>query len=159
MKKTTRQFSLALIWYVNANVSAVYSQKEDVISGKSKVKHVSVTPAPAPVPAAEDPAVYRGGGDPLKGLNISKAGKEMLFGDYYALIIGIDNYQGHWTPLNNATKDAKAVEKLLREKYKIEYFKTMYNEDATRTNIIKAMEWLAENVKEKDNVFIFYSGH
>jgi len=159
MKKTTRQFSVALICIAMANVSAVYSQKEDVISGKSKVKHVSVTPAPAPVPAAEDPAVYRGGGDPLKGLNISKAGKEMLFGDYYALIIGIDNYQGHWTPLNNATNDAKAVEKLLREKYKIEYFKTMYNEDATRTNIIKAMEWLAENVKEKDNVFIFYSGH
>ncbi len=34
-----------------------------------------------------------------------------------------------------------------------------YNEGATRENIFKEMKWLVENVKEKDNVFIYYSGH
>ncbi len=102
---------------------------------------------------------YRGGGDPLKGLNVSTAKKDMEIGDYYALIIGIDNYRGEWSKLNNAVSDAKAVEKVLRTRYKFDHFKTMYNEQATRTNIIKEMEWLVDNVKEKDNVFIYYSGH
>ena len=40
---------------------------------------------------------YRGSGDPLKGLNVAKS-KEMVVGNYYALIIGIDNYSGQWHP-------------------------------------------------------------
>ncbi len=102
---------------------------------------------------------YRGGGDPLKGLNVSSAKKEMEIGNYYALIIGIDNYTGHWSNLNNAVNDAKAVEDILKTRYKIDHFKTMYNENATRTKIITELEWLVANVKEKDNVFIYYSGH
>ncbi|HDY86849.1 MAG TPA: hypothetical protein ENH82_01900 [bacterium] len=100
----------------------------------------------------------RGGGDPLKGLNISAA-KKMEIGKYYALIVGIDNYKGVWQPLKNAVRDAKAVEKLLREKYKIDYFRTLENELATRKNIMKEFSWLVDNVTEKDNVFIYYSGH
>ncbi len=102
--------------------------------------------------------LYRGGGDPLKGLNVSKA-KDMQIGDYYALIIAIDQYKGHWTPLQNAVNDAKAVEALLRSKYKFDHFRSLYNASATRTNIIKEMEWLVANVKEVDNLFIYYSGH
>lgn len=100
--------------------------------------------------------VYRG--DPLQGLNVAKA-KEMVIGQYYALIIGVDDYSGTWTPLNNAVRDAKAVEAMLRSKYKFDHFKTLYNEQATRSNIIQEMEWLVANVKESDNLFIYYSGH
>lgn len=102
--------------------------------------------------------VYRGGGDPLMGLNVAKA-KELVIGDYYALIIGIDDYGGGWTPLNNAVRDARAIETLLQSKYKFDHFKSLYNDAANRSNIIKEMEWLVENVKEQDNVFIYYSGH
>jgi len=104
-------------------------------------------------------SIYRGSGDPLKGLNISQAIKEMEIGDYYALIIGIDNYTGTWTPLKNAVNDAKAIERLLKTKYKFDHFRAIYNETATRQKIIAEMEWLIANVTEKDNVFIFYSGH
>ena len=103
-------------------------------------------------------SIYRGGGDPLKGLNVSKP-KQMVIGNYYALIVGIDNYKGIWPQLQNASNDAKAVEKLLRNSYKFEQFKTLYNEQATRENIITAFEWLLANAKENDNVFIYYSGH
>ena len=102
--------------------------------------------------------IYRGGGDPLKGLNVSKP-KQMVIGNYYALIVGIDSYKGIWPVLQNASNDAKAVEKLLRNSYKFEQFKTLYNEQATRENIITAFEWLLANAKENDNVFIYYSGH
>jgi hypothetical protein len=98
-------------------------------------------------------------GDPLKGLNISTAKKEMEIGNYYALIVGIDKYSGTWPQLKNAVKDAKAVETLLKSKYKFDNFITLYDEQATRKNIIDKFEWLVDNVKEKDNVFIYYSGH
>lgn len=106
----------------------------------------------------EEGTIFRGGGDPLAGLNVSDS-KKMTAGKCYALIIGIDNYKGNWTPLNNAVRDAQALEILLKKKYKVDQFKTLYDEEATRGNIINSMLWLVENVKENDNVFIFYSGH
>lgn len=102
---------------------------------------------------------YRGSGDPLKGLNVSKSLEDLKVGNYYALIIGIDKYSGSWAPLKNAVNDAKTIETTLKAKYKFHQFKTLYNEQATRENIIKAMEWLVTNVKPEDNVFIYYSGH
>jgi hypothetical protein len=102
--------------------------------------------------------VYRGGGDALKGLNVSKQ-KEMTIGNYYVLIIGIDKYSGTWPALGNAVNDAKGLEKLMKTNYKCEFIQTLFNEQATREAIIKKLEWLVETVKEKDNVFIYYSGH
>ncbi|MCB9335586.1 MAG: caspase family protein [Flavobacteriales bacterium] len=106
-----------------------------------------------------DDVTYRGSGDPLKGLNVSKSLDDLKIGNYYALIIGIDKYSGSWTPLKNAVNDAKAIETLLKSKYKFHQFKSLYNETATRENIISALEWLVTNVKPEDNVFIYYSGH
>ena len=102
---------------------------------------------------------YRGSGDPLKGLNVSRTLDDLKVGDYYALIIGIDKYSGSWKALNNAVNDAKAVENLLKSKYRFTQFKTLYNEQANRTAIISSLEWLVENVRPEDNVFIYYSGH
>jgi len=101
---------------------------------------------------------YRGSGDPLKGLNVSKAQK-MVIGNYYALIIGIDKYSGQWTPLNNAVRDARAIEAILRSKYKADHFQVLYDQQATRENIINEFVKLIERVKENDNVIIYYSGH
>ena len=112
----------------------------------------------APTDTAQGQTLYRGSGDPLKGLNISKA-KDMQIGDYYALIIGIDKYKGTWTPLVNAVRDAQAVESMLKTKYKFDYFHKLYDQSASRESIIKEFEWLVANVKERDNVFIYYSGH
>lgn len=109
-------------------------------------------------PKTENHPLYRGGGDPLKGLNVVKV-REMVIGNYYALIIGIDNYKGHWPALMNAVNDAVALEKTLKASYKFENLRTLYNEKATRENIISELEWLGANAKEQDNVFIYYSGH
>lgn len=106
----------------------------------------------------EGQPLYRGGGDPLKGLNVAKA-KDMVIGNYYALVIGIDKYKGAWTPLVNAVNDAKSIETMLKSKYKFEVIRSMYNEQATREKIITEFEWLVANVKVQDNVFIYYSGH
>lgn len=98
-------------------------------------------------------------GDPLKGLNLSTAKKEMEIGNYYALIIGVDKYNGTWAQLKNAVRDAQSIEEILKAKYKFDKFMTLYDVQATRTSILEKLEWLVANVKEKDNVFIYYSGH
>ncbi|HEY4797471.1 MAG TPA: caspase family protein, partial [Bacteroidia bacterium] len=103
-------------------------------------------------------AGYRGVGDPLKGLNVSKS-KDFIFGKYYALIIGVDKYTGAWPLLQNAVNDAKAIETLMKSKYQFENIKSLYDANATRANIIKEFEWLVENTKPEDNVLIYYSGH
>jgi len=117
----------------------------------------------APLPQADDKALaenavkYRG--DPLKGIDVYSAQKEMEIGNYFAFIIGIDNYQGEWAPLDNAVNDAKSIETILKSKYKFDEIITLYNEQATRGNIIQQFEKLASIVKEKDNLLIYYSGH
>lgn len=98
-------------------------------------------------------------GDPLKGLNVAQAMKSVQVGEYYGLIIGIDEYSGEWPRLKNAVNDAKSVADLLSSKYTFKYIKTLYNQDATRDNIMKEFEFLLQKVKENDNVMIYYSGH
>jgi WD40 repeat protein len=105
----------------------------------------------------QDEKQYRG--DNLKGLGVSYSGNDLQFGKYYALIIGIDNYTGQWKPLKNGVSDAKAVSQTLKSKYKFDYMKELYNDQATRVNIIKELEWLVQNVKQSDNLLIYYSGH
>ena len=101
---------------------------------------------------------YRGS-DPFKGANVTNAAKEIKVGKYYALFIGIDSYSGTWKPLKNAVNDAKAIESVVKTSYKFDVIKTLYNTQATRSNIIDELDWLVANVKENDNVMIYYSGH
>ena len=84
---------------------------------------------------------------------------DQIKGRYYALIIGIDNYSGDWPKLNNAVRDAKAVEDVLRTDYRFDKIITLYDNEATRTEIFDTFEWLVENVIEDDNVLIYFSGH
>ena len=65
-------------------------------SGESKYKSLNLS---------KDPKKTRGSADPLSGLNVALEEQEMLIGDYYALIIGIDKYSGAWEPLNNAVRE------------------------------------------------------
>lgn len=101
---------------------------------------------------------YRGG-DPLKGLNLAKAQQVLDVGNYYALIIGIDEFHGEWSPLKNAVNDAKSLQQLLEEKYEFECIRTLYNEEATRQNILKNFEWFMDTIDIMDNLLIYYSGH
>ncbi|OFY62460.1 MAG: hypothetical protein A2V64_11515 [Bacteroidetes bacterium RBG_13_43_22] len=108
-------------------------------------------------PQNQEDKQYRG--DMLKGLGVSYSASDLQFGNYYALIIGIDNYSEQWSPLKNAVSDAKAINQILRSRYKFDNIKELYNEQATRLNIIKELEWLVENVQPTDNLLIYYSGH
>jgi hypothetical protein len=81
---------------------------------------------------------------------------------YYALFIGINNYQyagAELQSLNKPVSDATSFKDVLISRYafKPEYASLLAN--PTRAEIIRALEDLAKKVTEKDNLLIFYAGH
>jgi hypothetical protein len=138
---------------------ATYTNLKDVdlavtMNEELPVSTLAIAAAASPM----DQPMYRGSGDPLKGLNVARS-TQLAIGKYYALIIGIDEYSGAWNPLVNAVNDARAVENLLKAKYRFDSFRKLYNGEATREAIINQMEWFVSNVRPEDNLFIYYSGH
>lgn len=101
--------------------------------------------------------------DRMRGnLTVSRAnlaGTPVEDSRFVALIIGIDEYKGTWNRLNNAARDAKAVEEVLKKQYNFSLVKTLYNEAASRQAIIGELEWMVANLKPSDNLLIYYSGH
>lgn len=81
-------------------------------------------------------------------------------GHNYLLLIGIDHYT-HFPKLENAVADTQALKAILHEKYRFEaaYTVELYNEEATRANILSAIDRLTERIGPNDNLMIYYAGH
>ncbi len=77
------------------------------------------------------------------------------FGRYHALVIGNDHYK-HWPELMNAIADATAISGALKEQYG---FQVTLLKDATRGQIMKALNQYRKILTEKDNLLIYYAGH
>ncbi|BCX88118.1 hypothetical protein MIN45_P0485 [Methylomarinovum tepidoasis] len=78
-----------------------------------------------------------------------------IFGRYYALIIGNNAYR-HLPVLDTPINDAKALARVLRTRYG---FQTKVLLDATRYDILKALNEYRKILTEKDNLLIYYAGH
>ena len=84
-----------------------------------------------------------------------------LYDNLCAVIIGVDRYQNLETNqyLRNAVSDAKGIESVLREQYPFNKIISLYNDNATRDNILKTLGDLKSQTAESDGVFIFFAGH
>src|ERR1700688_931805 len=78
-----------------------------------------------------------------------------LEGHYFALVIGINNYQ-HLPKLTTAAPDAQALAALLHNQYG---FQTTVLVDATRDQITKALNDYRHNLDENASLLIYYAGH
>ncbi|MBI4384658.1 MAG: SUMF1/EgtB/PvdO family nonheme iron enzyme [Nitrospinae bacterium] len=76
-------------------------------------------------------------------------------GRYYAIVIGINEYQ-HLPKLQTAKKDAEDVARLLREKFGFEVRLLL---DATRHEIVDSINRARALLRENDNFLIYYAGH
>jgi Caspase domain len=78
-------------------------------------------------------------------------------GIYYALVIGINQYQ-HLPILQTAAEDATAVEAALRQRYG---FQTtlLLDAQATRAGIMDALSHYRQALTENDSLLIYYAGH
>jgi len=78
-------------------------------------------------------------------------------GRSYALIIGINDYRG-MDKLKTAVDDAREVSKVLRGQYGFETT-LILDGQATRTNILNALNKLRGELTEEDRLLIYYAGH
>ena len=78
-----------------------------------------------------------------------------LSGHYFALVIGINNYE-HLPKLRTAVQDAQALDSILRDQYG---FQTTILVDATRDRIMKALNDYRHNLDENTSLLIYYAGH
>jgi hypothetical protein len=77
------------------------------------------------------------------------------FGAYHALVIGNDTHE-NLPDLKTAVTDAKAIADVLTGEYGFKV-KTLLN--ATRLDIIDALDEYQETLTDKDNLLIYYAGH
>ena len=89
-----------------------------------------------------------------------KAQNIMLYDYTAALIIGIDRYAdlGSRDQLSFALKDARGMEKVLRENYRFNEIVTLYNEDATRDKIMAALYRFRE-LSPDAGLLVYFAGH
>jgi len=82
-------------------------------------------------------------------------------GKYYALIIGISEYEDpQMTDLDDfPTDDAKRLVSVLTNNYTFVEEDIMYLNNPDRTEILRAFDHLHKTVTAKDNLLIFYAGH
>jgi hypothetical protein len=81
--------------------------------------------------------------------------RSVEFGKYYALVIGNNAYQG-LPDLETAVNDARDLERVLKNSYG---FQTRLLENASRYEILSALNELREQLTSDDNLLIFYAGH
>ncbi len=82
-------------------------------------------------------------------------------GKKYAIVIGISDYPGTANDLQYSDDDAVDMKAALTRQYGFASgnVRTLTNLAATRTAILTAIEDLATEVTDKDEVVFFYSGH
>lgn len=81
-------------------------------------------------------------------------------GNNYILLIGVNQYVS-WNPLHNAVKDCRDIAETLTRYYQFEADKviSLFNENATRENILETLEGLQDMITPEDNLLIYYAGH
>jgi len=81
-------------------------------------------------------------------------------GTYYALIIGIDEYNDEQiTDLDFPIHDADSLYETLVGNYTFRREDITFLKNPTRTEMIIALDELGQKITEKDNLLIFYAGH
>ncbi len=106
---------------------------------------------PSPVPAKSN-----------RGIAVTATGQpsSAVWGNYHALIIGINAYK-EWNPLQTAAKDAVALSEILIRRYsfKKENVILLTDGQATLQRIVGTLRSMATNLEDSDNLLIYYAGH
>jgi len=79
----------------------------------------------------------------------------VAFGTYHALVIGNNTY-AYWPSLNTPEQDARDVAAVLSRKYG---FKTKVLLNATRFDLLQALNDFRKTLTENDNLLVYYAGH
>lgn len=119
----------------------------------------SRAPQPAPRPAALAPAPppVRTLPVPLQREATRAISQKITEGKFHALVVGINDYK-YINKLENAVNDAQVVAQVLKEEYGFETT-VLLEEQATRDNIMRALNEMRKKLAAEDSFLIYYSGH
>ena len=78
------------------------------------------------------------------------------FGNYYALVVGNDQYGSGLGTLQSAQIDAQAIAGVLEHRYRYDVFLLP---NANRNQILDALNVYKEILSSQDNLLIYYAGH
>ncbi|MGD9851406.1 MAG: caspase domain-containing protein [Nitrospirales bacterium] len=99
---------------------------------------------------------------PQRGVTVAPATADSvpITGEYWALIIGIDQYR-YAPKLESAVRDANGIRDVLMARYgfKPEHIVELYDAQATGSKIQNALYRLGRDVGKDDSVLIYYAGH
>ena len=103
------------------------------------------------------PAVYT---DPQRGVGATEAPAEaeLRIGRQYLAVIAVDKYE-HWFALRTPVRDAKAFRDILASRYYVDEIYELYDEQATKANIIKLFVDLQKKIEVDDSLLVIYCGH
>jgi len=85
----------------------------------------------------------------------NQLGKNFKLGNYYAVVIGNNNYD-YYDNLKTAIIDAEETARVLEEQYG---YKTLVLKNATRYNILSTLNKVRQELTSNDNLLIYYAGH
>lgn len=136
----------ARLGQLQGTVVALEKEKQQYVAQIERLKTQEIqTVAMRSIDATPQPVV-----SPLASLP-----KELRTGTYHALIIGNNRYQKLPT-LETAVNDARALDDLLRTRYG---FKTRLLIDASRAEILTALNEYRESLRADDSLLVYYAGH
>ncbi len=100
-------------------------------------------------------------GKPPKGIATGIVSEPPPASDRWAVIIGISDYAGDEYDLEFCDDDALDFYNALITVYSWNpsNIKLLINEQATKANILSAIDWMRANEDSNDEVIFFYSGH
>jgi len=126
--------------------NSISIKAEDVL-GNITDKSYSIERAAAEVEVPEDQL-------------ISEVEKPFIIGNYYALIVGVEDYiDTSINDLEYAYNDAESVYSTLSANYTFEPSHMILLENPTRRELIQAFTGLRETVTKEDNLLVYYAGH
>jgi hypothetical protein len=170
MKKLLLLFSVvclcAHVW-AQSNISNTVAVKYKKNEGISNVLHVNLKTGAAIAKTNSAPVnnesrtIVKQETSSEESNRVNKEIGSSSFPKYYALIIGVSEYQfsnQNLVDLDKPVKDAEALMKTLRN-YHFEPERTTFLRNPTRGDIIETLEVLSGKIKENDNLLIFYAGH
>jgi hypothetical protein len=148
MKKFIFVLIFCLLQVINISAQVVSSGKTTILINNKPKAEIRQEQAPVvePVTVNAQPAI---------NVELPVSG-----GKYYALIIGISNYNDPLiTELDKPIKDAETFYNTLTARYTFEKDNVKFLKNATMAQIVDALDYYAKTVKPVDNFLIFYAGH
>ncbi len=83
---------------------------------------------------------------------------QLTVGKQYLAVIAVSRYW-QWTPLASPVKDAQEIRDILLSRYRIDRLYELYDEQATKANILRLLVSLQQEIESDDSLLILYAGH